>query len=271
MEIEEGFHGKKESRRERWINATGITLSDGALPKSNVTAQVKVAGRTMSQETDRFGRLPHIPHISPGEKVEVFLPSASGVLTKQFEFALGTESQSFILFNDYEQFSASTKPKKASQPESQVRRDPIRYVVQPGDTVGGLAKRFTCTIDSIKRFNPHIRNINRIYEGQVLGIYGPASNLIPQKSARAVLSQAPTVRSKEGIEEPLSIVKIDQKQAPWMIIALDEAKKWSGKAEGIITKSRNYHTEIGGVGNLVNVPWCASFVNFCLKNQAHFG
>lgn len=57
-----------------------------------------------------------------------------------------------------------------------------------------------------------------------------------------------------------------------MSVAFEEGKKWKwgGVSEKIITKTINYHEEIGwgktyptlvGDGN----PWCASFVNYCLQ------
>lgn len=52
-----------------------------------------------------------------------------------------------------------------------------------------------------------------------------------------------------------------------MTVAIDEAKRWAGNHESIITRSRNYHRELDTVGNLGNVPWCASLVNFCLKES----
>lgn len=54
----------------------------------------------------------------------------------------------------------------------------------------------------------------------------------------------------------------DQKRAPWVEIAIREAKKWAGKNEKEITKTSNYHRmERKGAGfdTLVGDkhPWCA--------------
>ncbi|MEO7425615.1 MAG: TIGR02594 family protein [Fibrobacteria bacterium] len=55
---------------------------------------------------------------------------------------------------------------------------------------------------------------------------------------------------------------------PWMIKAEQEAKKWRGETEGIISKSINYHKEVGVDLSDLNGKshaWCSSFVKYCLK------
>ena len=61
----------------------------------------------------------------------------------------------------------------------------------------------------------------------------------------------------------------------WLEIAEQEAKRWAGKTEKEISKSFNYHKEVGiSLSDLVGTDhaWCASFVNYCLKkaNYAAF-
>lgn len=48
------------------------------------------------------------------------------------------------------------------------------YIVARGDTMKGLATRFSSTVDSILASNPGITNANLIYEGQRLTIYATA-------------------------------------------------------------------------------------------------
>lgn len=52
-------------------------------------------------------------------------------------------------------------------------------------------------------------------------------------------------------------------------MAIREAKQWAGKNESKITKTDNYHKEISLSGDLDTVPWCASFVNFALKEAGY--
>lgn len=45
------------------------------------------------------------------------------------------------------------------------------YIVARGDTLKGLATRFGVTVDSLLAWNPDIKNVNLIYEGQRLTVY----------------------------------------------------------------------------------------------------
>ena len=54
----------------------------------------------------------------------------------------------------------------------------------------------------------------------------------------------------------------------WLEIAEQEAKRWGGKTEKEISKSFNYHKEVGvNLSDLEGTDhaWCASFVNYCLQ------
>lgn len=59
---------------------------------------------------------------------------------------------------------------------------------------------------------------------------------------------------------------------PWMDIAEGEAKRWKGKTEAEIGKTINYHQEVGiKLSDLSGTDhaWCASFVNYCLKQAGY--
>lgn len=45
------------------------------------------------------------------------------------------------------------------------------YIVARGDTLKGLATRFGVTVDSLLAWNPDIKNVNLIYEGQRLTVW----------------------------------------------------------------------------------------------------
>jgi hypothetical protein len=58
------------------------------------------------------------------------------------------------------------------------------------------------------------------------------------------------------------------KMPEWLTIAENEAKRWKGKTEDVISKTINYHKEVGiKLEDLIGTEhaWCASFVNYCLK------
>lgn len=296
MEKREGFNNQKSTRKEKWIATTGIVISDGAVPKPDVPAKVKIGDKTYEQKTDARGQLPRIAHTKIGEKVEVHLPAADGSWKKQVDFVMDGVSAAKVLFHDLSEYFAPTAPKQAPAKPAAATRSPIRHIVQPGDTLAKLATRYKTTVVEIRRNNPDIKDSDKIFVGQKIGIYGkapalrkpdapakpaakpspkPAAKPAEKSAAKPALTAPPKppakktaapARAKAGKGAPLAVVPTDQKQAPWMLTALAEAKTWAGKKEKIITKTENFHKELGLKGSLSNTPWCASFVNFCLKS-----
>jgi len=58
------------------------------------------------------------------------------------------------------------------------------------------------------------------------------------------------------------------KEPEWLTFAENEAKRWKGETEDVISKTINYHKEVGiKLTDLIGTDhaWCASFVNYCLK------
>ena len=287
MEKKEGYHGKRETRQERLVPSTAITLSDGARPQADMPAKLQVGDKEIISKTDKEGRLPPVPHVSPGSALSVSVIDLEGQWKKIYEGVLGAKSQVLGLFNTFEVFSAPTAPRKPPQPARKPRRVPVRYVVELDDTLGKIAERFTTTVAEIRRDNPQIKDVSKIYPGQVLSIYGQGAAPAPRKKAAAAAAPAPArarprtapparpttpARSKEGSGAPLALVAPDQKLAPWMLVAVAEARKWGGKTEGDITKTSNYH-KLNGTTFLpslvgTNNAWCASFVNYCLRTAA---
>jgi uncharacterized protein (TIGR02594 family) len=74
--------------------------------------------------------------------------------------------------------------------------------------------------------------------------------------------------TRDSKGKPLATIPLMGEEAPWMAVALSEAKKWAKNVESEI--ETNYHKETGTqFPNLVGDrrPWCASFVNYCLKKS----
>ena len=71
MESYEGYHAKKETRKEKWVRATKVTLSDGARPIAGQVVTVKLGATSMQCTTNAFGELPAIAHTTSGEQVEL--------------------------------------------------------------------------------------------------------------------------------------------------------------------------------------------------------
>ncbi|KQV45347.1 MULTISPECIES: LysM peptidoglycan-binding domain-containing protein [unclassified Duganella] len=297
MEKHEGFHGKKETRKEKEVPATNIVVTDGAKPKADLPVKVEIAGKAHETKTDKSGRVPTIVHLTPGEQVKIFLTAVDGQWKKAHEFVMAQESKTLALIHSLDIFSGTTEVKKKGEtkaPAAPAARTPTQYVVQPGDTAGRIAKDFETTVAELQRDNPHIKNIARIFPGDKLSVHGKASAKqakaggatkpaplpqAPKKSApekkpeppkQAPAKPAEPARSKEGSGAPLALIPVDQKRAPWMAVAIEEAKKWAGKTESTITKTSNYH-KLTGAGFLTSLEgkdnaWCASFVTYCLTN-----
>lgn len=284
MESHEGYHGKKSTRTEKIINTTSITISDGAAPIPKLPVKMEVAGKTHMVTTNERGQLPPIAHIDIGKRVDIFLESVDGHWKRAFDFIMGAESKAYAFANEVQSYWAPTDLKKPDLPAPPAQRKSFRYPIQPGDTLAKLAKLHKTTVAAIMRDNPHIKDPGKIFPSQVIVIPGtgaPAAGPHGQKKAPPAAARprsprrasAPTpaapVRSKEGAGSPLALVQPDQKRAPWMEIAIAEAKQWKGLGEDVITKTDNYHKLTGAwFKTLVGTEnaWCASFVNFCLTH-----
>ncbi len=104
----------------------------------------------------------------------------------------------------------------------------------------------------------------------------PAFTSISSQTLRDI-NASRAIRSDENKGHPLALVYLKQKRAPWMEVAVAQYKLWGGADESVIDDTINYHKEIG-LGGFKDMtgnerPWCASFVNFCIKSAgyAHSG
>lgn len=131
----------------------------------------------------------------------------------------------------------------------------------------------------------------------------PNRSSAPQSDPKAKGKAAPPANEnalafRTNTGKPIAIVRTEQRMAPWMAIAFREAATYAGKDESEITKTHNYHRlvtdsdraggrtveikdkkgkvtgsrkvfdglrSLAGDGN----PWCASFVNYCLKEAGY--
>lgn len=46
----------------------------------------------------------------------------------------------------------------------------MRYLLQRGDTLGGIASRYGVSVDDLMRANPQIKDRDKIYEGRTINI-----------------------------------------------------------------------------------------------------
>ncbi|SET60694.1 LysM peptidoglycan-binding domain-containing protein [Thorsellia anophelis] len=171
--------------------------------------------------------------------------------------------------------------------EKQPENKPEQYTVKKGDSLYKIAREKGTSIEKIAQDN-NISDINRLDIGQILVISSssaPAKAPVKTESKKQEdnnednnkeKSQANKKNESKGKDinlksennNPANTVPIDQKRAPWMEYAINEAKKWAGKDETIINETINYHKEVNvGLKTIVgdNNPWCASFVNYCFQ------
>lgn len=164
------------------------------------------------------------------------------------------------------------------------------YTVAPGDTLAKIAEKNGVNVEDIARQN-NISDPNKIYPGQSISIdkSGNATSGQTEKSVANPIALKPVNKKSEknsvintnkkalnsvggkNSGNPIAILPHDQREAPWMNIALSEAKKWHGTKEDHITS--NYHALIGHgwIKNLVGTlnAWCSSFVNYCFQESGY--
>lgn len=163
---------------------------------------------------------------------------------------------------------------------------PTIYIVAPGDTLAKIAEKNGANVDDIARQN-NISDPNKIYPGQSISIdksgnvtsgqtERPVANPIASKPVNKKTEKNSVINTnKKALDSvggknsgnPIALLPHDQRETPWMNIALSEAKKWHGTKEDHITS--NYHALIGHgwIKNLVGTlnAWCSSFVNYCFQ------
>ncbi|HAT1613316.1 TPA: TIGR02594 family protein, partial [Raoultella planticola] len=160
------------------------------------------------------------------------------------------------------------------------------YIVAPGDTLAKIAEKNGANVEGIARQN-NISDPNKIYPGQSISISKNGSNTAGETEKSAVnpptsktvskklLKNKEVNANKKTLESvggknsgnPIALLPHDQREAPWMAVAIREAKQWHGTGEKSIQD--NYHHLISSKGSLSNTAWCASFVNYCLKESSY--
>ena len=174
MEQMEGYNASVDTRQERWVHVTSVALSDGArpLPDHPVTVQ-RGNGESRDVTTNAQGALPPLVTRTAGE--EVVLLETDGEKAEIGRLTLLDTSMSIVFARLNEIFTAASQPHNppAEATEAAPERKPIRYVVQPGDTLSAIAQRFRTTAGALQQANAAtIRNANSIRPGQVVWIHG---------------------------------------------------------------------------------------------------
>ena len=299
----EGYDADAATRKEIWVNVSHIQATDGTRPISQQELTVRGDGQERIIKSSASGQFPPIVHGKSA--LEIFQTTISGELKKIGEL-LPNEAQRINFVSKISEYVGFTAPVKPISSVT-VKREPLKYVVKPNDQLGYLAKRFSTTVEQIKKDNRLVKLT--IYPGQILFFNGNAPLPVPTQTVKRALKrqiQGPQkppktvdtpstatvqpvlpspihhvvpeeertliARSKQGAGEPLGLVTTNDKIAPWMQFAIHEAKRHKGANEAVIEGKINYHVEIrDGRKTLVGSldAWCAAFVNWCLMKSGY--
>ena len=169
---------------------------------------------------------------------------------------------------------------------------PLIYIVVPGDTLAKIAEKNGANVDDIARQN-NISDPNKIYPGQSISIRKNGNNTAVESDNSAINPPTSKTVSKKQLQNqevnsnkktlesvggknsgnPIALLPHDQREAPWMAVAFEEGDtrwKWGRVKEG--DGGINYHKKTGiNMSSMVgdSNPWCASFVNYCLKESGY--
>lgn len=396
MKKEEGYYNLKETRVEKWIYTTNISVTDGIRPVAGVIFKATLGTCEYSCKTDKYGRLAPIVHKSEGMNIEVKAANAAGEYETAYSAQAGNESKNILLKRNLVQYKAHTLAHDPEPPHEKSQPKPIEYIVQSGDTLSEIAARYEVSVSELTE-NNGIKDPNKIYPGERIVIYGKkgadvpliapgyiagdpvdgplspggwipdtaeGSGSSPAESGGTASSGAgesypvppndpkadadntgypvdgplspggwtpdttggagsspaetggaapsgtgesyplppypkptsgtgskghptdraggqksdssqttvtpnetinvPTVGSK-NTGKPVAPTEHVQRDVPWMIFAMQEAKLYGGVNEKILTNERNYHKLINKKDKrvLTSTAWCASFINYC--------
>ena len=251
----EGYYNNQETRRERTIPTTNILVSDGNTPIANEKLKVVIDNKSYEWCTNDNGYLPPIAHLPGRSALDIFSTGANGKEEKVYSAVAGPASISLLLIKTGQVFTATTG---AHQEGERATED---YIVKSGDTLSKIAREFHTTVKRIADLNS-ISNVDVISVGQEIKLPGGISKplAVKKQPSQERPKKIPTGTSDNAY--PQANVGNDSIQAPWMEIAIREAKQWHGTGERNIED--NYHKLAGSHGKLTNTPWCASFVTYCL-------
>ena len=302
----EGYHAKADTRVEKWVTVSHIQATDGTRPIAGEEIVVKSGGKETTLKSNAAGQFAPIVH-GKGS-TEVHHKTVDGKL-KPLASLSEDQGKTWNLVTRFAAYIGITAP-VAPTAKAITKKQPLIYVVTPGDSLSAIAAKFQTTAAIIKQENGLKRDM--IFPGQQLRIHGGSTSGTTAKagatrpSSKAAPKKTTAARSQVGAGKPIALIRVDQSLAPWMAVAFKEATTFAGQDEKVITKTHNYHRLVtdsdraGGrqvpvkgkngkvlldkngkpvtktvfnglfdslVGN--DRPWCASFVNYCIKEAGY--
>ncbi len=271
----EGYHHKKETRREQWINSLSVLVSNGHSAVAEQEVVVERNGNKKAYKTDAWGNLPAQLFEKAGETFKFYVPDG-GSLKQIGDYVTEGAGKLLHFICDQTKYHAVTRPHSAEDTKQAGAAKPV-HTVQPGETLSKIAERYHVSVDTIVTLN-HLSDPNKIFPGQRLklmqGLGETPAKSESKPSTKKVDHSLPSEAATSKKGQPLALIEPDKDRAPWMDTALSEARLWAGKKEREITLARNYH-HLTGLSNPSLIgdsnAWCASFVNYCLMRHKKTG
>ncbi|MDH6168206.1 LysM repeat protein [Variovorax boronicumulans] len=294
----EGYHASPETRKETWVTVSTINATDGTQPLPEVEIILEIGGQSNKVKSNSAGRFPLVIHPADKKPVHVSVVDQKSKKTMKVGSIKGDTGNDFNLLAKFRKWKGIAGSEKFNS-STQGQKKPMRYVVQPGDNLGKIAKIYRSTVAAIKDENN--LDSDRIYPGETLSISSrdrekslsapakldahaskPTAPIAAKKIPHPVFVPAPPIpistqpsdseRSKEGTGKILALINPLSGRAPWMPIAIAEAKLRRGEHEAKIEKKISYHVEIDDGLKSLDGPrnaWCAAFVNWCLMQAKY--
>lgn len=299
----EGYHASAETRKETWVAVSRINATDGSQPLPDAEIILQRGGKEEAVKSDAAGRFPPVIHPADKSAVQVKVTDPKSKKTVPVGTIQGDVGKDFNLLAKFKRWKGVAGSEKINS-STHGQRKPMSYVVQPGDSLWQIAKLYRTSVEAIKEDNE--LGHDRIYPGEVLRITAsgktkpdhrpptapcaeaaakppaasaPASPVVPSrpKAVSPLPSPAPSgirssnsERSKKGEGKVLALINPMPGRAPWMPIAIAEAKLRYGRSEGVLEEEIDYHVEIGdGSKFLSRIAWCAAFANWCLSKAGY--
>ncbi|WP_420095289.1 TIGR02594 family protein [Brevibacterium sediminis] len=174
MEQMEGYNARVETRQERWVHVTSVSLSDGSRPIPDYPVRIQRGDTTQQVRTNAQGILPPLVTVTVGEEV-TFLEDGNDDV-EVGRVTLEERSRSIVFARLMDIFTGASEPHNPpADTTTPAPRAPVRYVVQPGDTLSAIAQRFETSVAELTGSNAgNIRSADRIHPGQVIWIHREA-------------------------------------------------------------------------------------------------
>lgn len=304
----EGYHAKAETRKEVWVPVSHITATDGARPLADEDVVLRINGKDTTLKTNQYGQLPPIPHHN-GQKVEVLHKQAGGELKSVGtisgengqHFSLMAWVQRFFAMPAPNKAPEKTDPRRGVIPYTVQPEDTLAKIATRFKIAEDQIRKDNRLKKASKVFPGQKLGIYGQLPAEEAKAKAKPNQSAPKADAKAKGKTAPPAKKnalalRTNTGKPIAVVRTEQRMAPWMAIAFREATTYEGKDEGEITKTHNYHrlvtdsdraggrtaeikdkkgkvvgtkTRFEGANSLASTPWCASFINYCLKEAGY--